>query len=209
MASKIVIIDYGSGNLQSVYNALELVKTPSHSITISNNPNDLKSATHIILPGVGAFGDCISSLKEIDGMVEELQIQVLKNKKPFLGICVGMQLLADFGFEYGKHSGLGFIEGNVVEIDNCNNTLKVPHIGWNNILIKKTHPILDGIKDEEHFYFVHSFHFVAKDQNDVLATVDYGSPLTAILAQDNIIATQFHPEKSSDAGLKLLKNFIS
>ncbi len=213
MTSKIVIIDYGSGNLQSVFNALELIKKPSDLILISNNPNDLKSATHIILPGVGAFGDCVSALKKINGMVEELQNQVLKNKKPFLGICVGMQLLADFGFEYGKHSGLGFVAGDVVEIDNKingqNNSLKVPHIGWNNISITKPHPILDGIKDGEHFYFVHSFHFVTKDQNDVLATVDYGTPINAILAKENIIATQFHPEKSSDTGLKLLKNFIS
>ncbi|MES2677348.1 MAG: imidazole glycerol phosphate synthase subunit HisH [Pseudomonadota bacterium] len=207
--SKVVIIDYGSGNLQSVFNALQLVKSDSQLIEISNNPQDLKSATHIILPGVGAFGDCISSLKAIDGMVEELQIQVLKNQKPFLGICVGMQLLADFGFEYGKNAGLGFIAGDVIEIDNQNNSLKVPHIGWNNISIKKSHPILDGIKDGEHFYFVHSFHFDAKDQNDVVATVDYGSPLNAILTKNNIITTQFHPEKSSDVGLKLLKNFIS
>ncbi len=206
--SKIVIIDYGSGNLQSALNAIELIKNPSDLVQISNNPEELKSATHIILPGVGAFGDCISGLRTIKGMVEELQIQVLKNKKPFLGICVGMQLLADFGFEYGKYSGLSFVTGNVVEIDNYNGTLKVPHIGWNNIAIKKNHPILDGIKNDEHFYFVHSFHFIAKNQNEVLATVNYGSPLTAILAKDNIIATQFHPEKSSDAGLQLLRNFI-
>jgi glutamine amidotransferase len=209
MTLKIIIIDYGSGNLQSVFNALELVKKPSDLVLISSNPSDLESATHIILPGVGAFGDCISSLKAILGMVEELQTQVLKNKKPFLGICVGMQLLADFGFEYGKHAGLGFVAGDVVEIDNKNNTLKVPQIGWNNISIIKNHPILDGVKDGEHFYFVHSFHFATKDQNDVLATVDYGAPLNAILVRDNIIATQFHPEKSSDAGLKVLKNFIS
>lgn len=207
--SKVVIIDYGSGNLQSVFNALEMVKTPSHTIQISNNPEDLKSATHIILPGVGAFGDCISNLKAIKGMVEELQIQTLKNKKPFLGICVGMQLLADFGFEYGKHSGLGFISGNVIEIDNQNNSLKVPHIGWNNISIHKHHPILDGIQDGEHFYFVHSFHFVPKNQNNIVATVNYGSDLTAIISKDNIVATQFHPEKSADAGLRILKNFIS
>ncbi len=207
--SKVVIIDYGSGNLQSVFNALQLVKTSSDLIEISSNPEDLKSATHIILPGVGAFGDCIASLKAIDKMVEELQIQVLKNKKPFLGICVGMQLLADFGFEYGKHSGLGFVAGDVVGIDNQNNTLKVPHIGWNNISIKKSHPILNGIQDGEHFYFVHSFHFVAQNQNDVTATVHYGTNLIAIIAKENIVATQFHPEKSSDTGLKILKNFIS
>jgi len=208
LESKVVIVDYGSGNLQSVFNALELVKSP-HIVTISNDPEDLKSATHIILPGVGAFGDCLSSLKKINGMVEGLQSQILKNKKPFLGICVGMQLLADFGFEYGKHPGLGFVAGNVVEIDHQNNRLKVPHVGWNNISIIKPHPILNGIKNDEHFYFVHSFHFIAKNQNDVLATVNYGSDLAAIISKDNIIATQFHPEKSSDAGLKFLKNFIS
>lgn len=207
--SKVVIIDYGSGNLQSVFNALELVKNSSHLIQISSNPADLISATCIILPGVGAFGDCISSLKAIDGMVEELQTQVLKNKKPFLGICVGMQLLADFGFEYGKHSGLGFVAGDVVEVNNQNNTLKVPHIGWNNISIKKPHPVLNGIKDGEHFYFVHSFYFIPKNQNEIIATVNYGSELAAIISKENIIATQFHPEKSSDAGLQLLKNFIS
>ena len=207
--SKTIIIDYGSGNLQSVFNAIETIKEPSQSVQISNNPHDLKSATHIILPGVGAFGDCIASLKSISGMVEELQTQVLKNKKPFLGICVGMQLLADFGFEYGKHSGLGFVAGNVIEIDNQNNSLKVPHIGWNDISIKKPHPILDGIKNGEHFYFVHSFHFVPHNQNEVIATVNYGTDTTAIIAKENIIATQFHPEKSSDAGLMLLKNFIS
>ncbi len=209
MTSKIVIIDYGSGNLQSVFNALELIKKPSDLVLISNNLADLKSSTHIILPGVGAFGDCISSIKAIPDMIEELQIQVLENKKPFLGICVGMQLLADFGFEHGKFAGLSFIGGDVVEIDSQQGKLKVPHIGWNNISIKNSHKILDGIKDNEHFYFVHSFHFVAKNQNDVLATVDYGLPLTAILAKENIVATQFHPEKSSDAGLKVLKNFIS
>ena len=207
--AKVVIIDYESGNLQSVFNALESIKSPSDIIQISNNPDDLKSATHIILPGVGAFGDCISSLKAIKGMVEELQIQIVKNKKPFLGICVGMQLLADFGFEYGKYSGLGFISGSVVEIDNQNNSLKVPHVGWNNIFIKKFHPILKDIGDGDHFYFVHSFQFVPKNQNDILAIVNYGDKITAIISKDNIIATQFHPEKSSDAGLLLLKNFIN
>ncbi|MFT6319127.1 MAG: glutamine amidotransferase [Granulosicoccus sp.] len=207
--SKIVIIDYDSGNLHSVENALDLVKKPSCNVLVSSNPEDLKSATHIILPGVGAFGNCASSLKGISGMVEELKIQVLENKKPFLGICVGMQLLADFGFEHGKSFGLGFIAGNVVKIDDQNHSLKVPHIGWNNVSIQKPHPILEGIKDDEHFYFVHSFYYQPAHQNDVIATVKYGSDLTAIIAKDNIVATQFHPEKSSTSGLRLLKNFIN
>lgn len=203
-----VIIDYESGNLQSVFNAIDSIKRPTDIVIISSNPSDLKSATHIILPGVGTFGDCISSLRTIKGMIEELQLQVITNKKPFLGICVGMQLLADFGFEYGNNSGLGFIPGNVVKINNPNNILKVPHIGWNDIYIKKSHPILKGILDGEHFYFVHSFYFVPNNEDDVLATVNYGSKITAMISRDNIIATQFHPEKSSAAGLLLLKNFI-
>jgi glutamine amidotransferase len=207
--SKIVIIDYGSGNLQSVLNALESIKTPSQSVIISSNPVDLKTATHIILPGVGAFADCISSLKSINGMEEELKTQVLENKKPFLGICVGMQLIANFGLEHGKYSGLGFVEGVVEKITiKSDDNLKIPHIGWNNINIKNSHPILNGIESDEHFYFVHSFHFTPKDQNNVVATVNYGSDIVAIISKDNIIATQFHPEKSSDSGLLLLKNFI-
>lgn len=207
--SKVVIIDYGSGNLQSVYNAIESVKPDNCQVKISNNSQDLKFATHIILPGVGAFGNCIAGLSAIDGMIEELKNQVLVNKKPFLGICVGMQLLADFGFEYGKHAGLGFIAGSVVEIDNQESSLKVPHVGWNDIQIKKSHPILKEIKDGEDFYFVHSFYFAPQNKEDVIAIVSYGSELTAIIGKDNIVATQFHPEKSSNAGLKLLQNFIS
>ncbi len=203
----IVVIDYNSGNLYSVFNALNSVKSPEHLIKISNNPNHLKSATHIILPGVGAFSDCISNLLSIKGMIEELKIQVLVNKKPFLGICVGMQLLADFGFEYGKTHGLGLINGNVVEIKQTNN-LKIPHIGWNNIKIKQRNSILDGILDGDHFYFVHSFHFLPKNDSNILATFNYGDEMVAIINKENITATQFHPEKSSEPGLKLLKNFI-
>ncbi|MFT5703718.1 MAG: glutamine amidotransferase [Rickettsiales bacterium] len=207
-ALKVVIIDYGSGNLQSVLNALDKIKTPSTIVQITSDPRNLKSATHIILPGVGAFGDCISSLNAIEGMNKELKTQVLENKKPFLGICVGMQLLADLGLEHGKNAGLGFIAGDVIEIDNQNETLKVPHMGWNNINIHKSHPILDGINDDEHFYFVHSFHFVVENKENIVATVNYGQKITAIIAKENIVATQFHPEKSSAAGLKILQNFI-
>jgi glutamine amidotransferase len=205
---KVVIIDYGSGNLQSVLNALDKIKTPSTIVQITSDPRNLKSATHIILPGVGAFGDCISSLNAIEGMNKELKTQVLENKKPFLGICVGMQLLADLGLEHGKNAGLGFIAGDVIEIDNQIETLKVPHMGWNNINIHKSHPILDGINDDEHFYFVHSFHFVVENKENIVATVNYGQKITAIIAKENIVATQFHPEKSSAAGLKILQNFI-
>ena len=209
ISKKVVIIDYGSGNLQSVFNALKQVQDSSTQILISNNPDDLKSATHIILPGVGAFKDCIDGLNAIPNMVEELKIQVLENKKPFLGICVGMQLLADVGFEHGKSAGLGFIAGQVEELKNPNGDLKIPHTGWNEITIKKDHAILKDIKAGEHFYFVHSYHFVVKNQEDVIASVEYGQNINAIIAKENIVATQFHPEKSADAGLKILRNFIN
>jgi glutamine amidotransferase len=208
---KIIIIDYGSGNLQSVLNAIISLNIPNCQALISKNPQDLYGATHIILPGVGAFGDCASELQKIPDMVETLRSLVLVEKRPFLGICVGMQLLADIGNEHGKNKGLGFISGQVNKIDSKNGTLKVPHIGWNNIKIKPnktTHPILKDIPDEQHFYFVHSYHFEVENKDEILATVDYGAQITAIIAKDNIVATQFHPEKSSTFGLKLLENFI-
>lgn len=208
MPKKIVIIDYGSGNLQSVLNALQQVKKADEQALISSNHLDLQSATHIILPGVGAFNDCINGLKAIPAMIDELKNQVLERKKPFLGICVGMQLLADVGYEYGTTPGLGFIKGQVVKIDNHNNQLKVPHVGWNNLDLKANHPILQGIESGDHAYFVHSYHFITDDENNVLATTNYGQKINAILVKENIIATQFHPEKSSGTGLKLLENFI-
>lgn len=210
MSAKIIIIDYGSGNLQSVLNALELIKSPDQEVLISKNPEDLKSASHIILPGVGAFGDCMSGLKSIPSMITTLKNQILDQKKNFLGICVGMQLLADWGFEYGEHEGLGFIPGKVIEIDNKNNKLKIPHMGWNDLQIKpNNNPALNGLKSGDHAYFVHSYHFICNDENNVLANVEYGQKITAIIAKDNIIATQFHPEKSAEIGLRLLKNFIN
>ncbi|MDA0902460.1 MAG: imidazole glycerol phosphate synthase subunit HisH [Proteobacteria bacterium] len=208
--SKIVIIDYGSGNLKSVLNACQLIKGPDQEVIISSDAKDLKSATHIILPGVGAFGDCMNGLKAIPSMIDELKQQVLVNKKPFLGICVGMQLLATTGYENGETEGLNFISGKVTKIDNHHNILKIPHMGWNDLaLSQQQHPLLKNIKNGDHAYFVHSYHFICNDKNTVLATVDYGSHITAIIAKDNIIATQFHPEKSSDTGLTLLKNFIN
>lgn len=207
---KIIIIDYGSGNLASVSNALELIKNSNQKIIISNNPDDLQAATHIILPGVGAFGDCISSLKEIPRMREILEDQVLMHKKPFLGICVGMQLLADVGYEYGENKGLGFIKGKVIKIDDQNGILKIPHMGWNDLIVKPNdHPVLAEIKSGDHAYFVHSYYFIPSNNNEALVEVDYGIRIAAVLAKDNIIATQFHPEKSDKIGLKLLRNFIN
>lgn len=210
MQQKIVIIDYGSGNIASVFNALSLVKNPNQTVIISNKASDLEDASHIILPGVGAFGDCMSGLQAIAGMKDALITEVIKRKKPFLGICVGMQLLADIGFEHGENKGLGFIKGKIVKIDDQNGKLKIPHMGWNDLQIKPNfHPVLNGIKSGDHAYFVHSYHFITEDPNEVLATVDYGTKITAIIAKDNIIATQFHPEKSAETGILLLKNFLN
>ncbi len=207
--SKITIIDYNSGNLRSVFNAISSIKEDGQEVVISSKPGDLKDATHIILPGVGAFKDCMSNLQAVPGMIEEIKNQI-KNKKPFLGICVGMQLLADIGYEDGKTVGLELISGDVKKINNDNNSLKIPHIGWNNLETKSNHKILSGIKSNDHVYFVHSYLFNTKDQNNVVASVTYGTnKINAIIAKDNIVATQFHPEKSAEAGLQLLKNFMS
>lgn len=203
---KILIIDYGSGNIESVANALALIKGDSE-VVISNKISDLKSANYLILPGVGAFADCMNGLKSIEGFLPELRKQVMTEKKPFLGVCVGMQVLATTGVENGEHQGLGFINGRVEKIVGEN--LKVPHMGWNNISVKTNkHAVLKDIVDGEHFYFANSFHFACSNENNILAQVEYGTKLTAIVAKDNIFGVQFHPEKSGEAGLKLLENFL-
>jgi imidazole glycerol-phosphate synthase subunit HisH len=205
---KVVIIDYGAGNVESVVNAMLAVKGDVE-IVISNKISDLKSANHIILPGVGAFGDCMEGLKAIEGFLPELRKQVLVEKKPFLGVCVGMQVLSSIGYENGEHAGLGFINGKVEKISGEN--LKIPHMGWNEILIKPEvkHAVLKDIKSGEHFYFANSYHFISQNEHNVLAQVEYGSKLAAIVAKENIFGAQFHPEKSGEAGLKFLKNFLN
>ncbi|MDX2082644.1 MAG: imidazole glycerol phosphate synthase subunit HisH [Rickettsiales bacterium] len=205
---KTVIINYGSGNIESVFNAANSVKNPNHEIIISNDCSIIKSATSLILPGVGSFADCMSGLKSISGLVEELRKQVIVEKKPFLGICVGMQVLASIGFEDGEHQGLNFISGKVEKIITAEN-LKVPHMGWNEIIIKPNkHQVLQQIKNGEHFYFANSYHFKSQNENNELAHFEYGAKFCAIIAKENIFAVQFHPEKSGEAGLKLLKNFL-
>lgn len=204
---RIAVIDYGGGNVESVVNALSLIKDKEDEIFISNNPAEIKSANHLILPGVGAFADCMAGLKSVENLLPELRKQVLIEKKPFLGICVGMQVLAAVGHENGEHQGLAFINGQVEKIEAQN--LKIPHMGWNEIIIKTNkHAVLKDIKDGEHFYFANSFHFVCRNENNVLAQVEYGSKLNAIIAKENIFGVQFHPEKSGESGLKLLKNFL-
>ncbi len=203
---KTVVIDYGAGNIESVINALRLVNK-SDEIIISNQISDIRSANHIILPGVGAFGDCMSGLKSKEGLLSEIRKQVLTEKKPFLGICVGMQVLASIGYENGEHAGLGFINGKVEKILAAEG-LKIPHMGWNEVSLKK-HPIFKEINDVEHFYFANSYHFICQNENNIIAEVEYGSKLCAAVAKENIVGVQFHPEKSADAGLKLLKNFLN
>lgn len=203
---KTVIIDYGSGNIESVFNAVSLVKNSNQEIVISRNPADLKSATSLILPGVGAFADCIAGLKAVTGLAEELRKQVVTEKKPFLGVCVGMQVLASIGFENGEHQGLNFINGKVEKIETG---LRIPHMGWNEVVFKAEHPMLKGIKSGEHFYFANSYHFSCQNENNEIAHFDYGTKLCAAIAKDNIFGAQFHPEKSGEVGLKLLNNFLN
>ncbi|NBU82100.1 MAG: imidazole glycerol phosphate synthase subunit HisH [Flavobacteriaceae bacterium] len=204
---KIVIIDYGAGNVKSVFNALKKIDNLC-DVIISSDLADIKSANYFILPGVGAFGDCMNSLKSVEGLLSELRNQVLNYKKPFLGICVGMQVLASIGLENGEHHGLGLINGRVEKIP-AENGLKIPQMGWNSLKIKSVnHPIVLEIAQDEDFYFANSYHFICQNENNVIGYVDYGIKINAIIAKDNIIGAQFHPEKSGKAGLKFLKNFI-
>lgn len=209
---KTVIIDYGSGNLRSAEKSTVRAAADaglSMEVIVTSSPDEVACADRIILPGVGAFADCMYGLNGLDGMREVLEEVVLKNAKPFLGICVGMQLLADAGLEHGRKEGLGWISGTVEEIDVSQSpSLKVPHMGWNNLIIDRKHPILNGIKAGEHAYFVHSYHVKVSDTANVLAHVDYAGKITAIIGRDNIVGTQFHPEKSQSVGLKLLENFL-
>ena len=203
---KIALIDYGSGNLQSAYKALELVSNCKNKIFITSNSKDLLKADKIILPGVGAFADCIKGLKSISGMIDVLNEVVLEKKKPFLGICVGMQLLATEGREKGNHKGLGWITGKVIKIKK-NKKIKIPHMGWNTVEIISKHPILKRKKFES--YFVHSYNFVCKEKKNILAICNYQQNITAIVGKENIIGMLFHPEKSQMVGLEILKNFVS
>ena len=210
----VAIIDYGSGNLHSARKAFERAAREAgldREVKVTSDPCDVLAASHVVLPGVGAFADCRRGLDAVPGMVEALTEAVRKGGKPFLGICVGAQLLATRGLEYETTAGLGWIPGDVAPIRPDDPALKIPHMGWNTLEAKRSHPVLDGIRtgsDGLHAYFVHSFQLYADDPGDVLAVVDYGGPVTAIVARDNIVGTQFHPEKSQTLGLALIANFL-
>jgi len=205
--TKVAIIDYGSGNLRSAAKAFE--HEGADRVLVTDDPKAVLDADRIVLPGVGAFGDCRRGLYAVDGMVYALEQAVHKQGKPFFGICVGMQLMASHGLEYGTHEGLGWIDGTVKAIVPADPSLKIPHMGWNQLTVEHDHPCLAGIPTGAYAYFVHSYHFACDDPGDVLATVDYGATLTAVLGRDNMIATQFHPEKSQATGLRLISNFLN
>ena len=210
---RVVIIDYGSGNLRSAGKAFERAAAEagrSDGVTITSDPAALVEATHIVLPGVGAFADCMQGLTALPGMLEALDEQVVRGGKPFLGICVGMQLMAERSLEHGTHHGLGWIAGEVVPLTPSDPSLRIPHMGWNELqIVGDGHPVLDGIAPGTHAYFVHSYAMVCADTGCVRAEVDYGGPVAAVVARDNMVGTQFHPEKSQSAGLHLIRNFLA
>ncbi len=214
MTMRVAIIDYGSGNLRSATKAFERAARESGvnaDIILTANAEIVRTADRIVLPGVGAYADCKAGLAHVPGMIEALQEAVITRANPFLGICVGMQLMSSRGLEKTVTEGLDWIKGDVVEMTPSDPTLKIPQIGWNTIDLKKPHPLFDGIKTGEsglHAYFVHSYHFAASNPDDVLAVTDYGGTVTAAVARDNMVGTQFHPEKSQTLGLALIANFL-
>ena len=205
----VTIVDYKSGNISSVINSFREVAQNRIKIEITSDVNKIRSSDKIVLPGQGSFKSCVSALKSIDGLVDSLNDFAMNNKKPLLGICVGLQMFADVGYEETETKGLGWIPGKVIKIDNRNGEYKLPHIGWNQINIVKESKIFKNIKDKSHMYFVHSYEFIPNDKNSISATTDYSSNLVCAVEKDNIFGTQFHPEKSDKMGLKIINNFIS
>jgi glutamine amidotransferase len=213
----VVIVDYGSGNLRSAAKAFEraAAEAGGASVAVSADPRAVAAADRIVLPGVGAFADCMAGLARLPGMVEALTRAVREQGRPFLGICVGMQLLAERGFEHGTHRGLGWIAGEVHRLEPAQPAppaapLKVPHMGWNELVLRTpAHPLLAGLASGAHAYFVHSYALRASDPADVAATADYGGTLVAMVARANVAGTQFHPEKSQATGLRLIANFLA
>lgn len=211
---RVAIIDYGSGNLRSATKAFERAAHEAGlnaTIELTDKADVVAAADRIVLPGVGAYADCRAGLDAVPGMHDALAQAVEKNGRPFFGICVGMQLMSSRGLEKTVTQGLGWIEGDVREMEPSDPNLKIPQIGWNTLDLKRPHPLFDGIPtgpDGLHAYFVHSYHLAARNPQDVVATTDYGGPMTAFVARDNMAGSQFHPEKSQTLGLALIANFL-
>ena len=212
MAERAAIIDYGSGNLRSVEKALQRAAAErglAVTVAVTDEPSAVAGADRIVLPGVGAFAACAEALAAVPGMISALEHVVLVEKRPFLGICVGMQLMAEKGLEFGETPGLGWIPGHVRRLAPDDASLRVPHTGWNTVRARSPHPALAALDHHpQDFYFVHSYHFVAENDAHILGVADYGERIAAIVGRDNMIGVQFHPEKSQSAGLALLGDFL-
>ena len=207
----VAIVDYGSGNLHSARRAFERCAQGGETILVTSDPDAIAAADRIVLPGVGAFADCKRGLDERSGLIDALNEAVRNKGTPFLGICVGMQLMATRGLEYAETRGLGWIDGDVTAIRKTDIGMKIPHMGWNTLHAASGHPVLEGIDTGDgglHAYFVHSFHLAAASPEDVVATTPYGEEITAIVARNNWVGVQFHPEKSQTLGLRLIANFL-
>ena len=210
----VAIIDYGSGNLHSAAKAFERAAGEQASplaVKVTSKPEEVRAAERIVLPGVGAFADCRNGLAKIPGMIEALEESVRERGRPFLGICVGLQLMAERGLEHGTTPGLGWIAGEVRAITPSDASLKIPHMGWNTLALLRKHALFEGIRTGAtglNAYFVHSYHFVPSGADTLVATTDYGGPITAFVAKDNLVGSQFHPEKSQKLGLALIANFL-
>ncbi len=205
----VTIVDYQSGNISSVINSFTEVAKGKVNLEVTADLNKIKSSDKIVLPGQGSFKSCVDSLNSINGLVEALNEFAITNKKPLLGICVGLQMFADVGFEEIETKGLGWISGKVSKIDNQNGKFKLPHIGWNEIEIVKQSKIFKDIENKSHMYFVHSYEFIPNDKSVISATTDYSSKIVCSVERDNLFGTQFHPEKSDKIGLKIIENFIN
>ncbi len=205
----VTIVDYNSGNISSVINSFKEVAKDKVNIEITSDLNKIKSSDKVVLPGQGSFKSCVDALHKINGLVDTLNLFTINDKKPLLGICVGLQMFADVGYEETETKGLGWISGKVSKIDNQGGKFKLPHIGWNQLNIVKDSKIFKGIENNSHMYFVHSYEFVPEDKNVITATTDYSSDIVCSVERENIFGTQFHPEKSDKIGLKIIENFIN
>ena len=205
----VTIVDYNSGNISSVINSFKEVAKEKVNIEVTSDLEKIKLSDKVVLPGQGSFKSCVDALNNVNGLVDTLSDFVLTNKKPLLGICVGLQMFADVGYEEEKTKGLGWISGKVSKINNQDGKYKLPHIGWNEINIVKDSKIFKDIENNSHMYFVHSYEFIPEDKNVISATTDYSSKIVCSVEKENIFGTQFHPEKSDKIGLKIIHNFIS